>query len=127
MAKGKKTGGRDFVKGQVANPKGRTPIPEELKKIRKMNRDRLELVVSKYLNMNLIELNQVVKDPNTTALDHMICQIIIKSMATGDHARFNALMDRVVGKVKDQIELAANPHSELMAIIKSRSSQNDKP
>jgi hypothetical protein len=28
MAKGKKTGGRDFVKGQVANPKGRTPIPK---------------------------------------------------------------------------------------------------
>jgi hypothetical protein len=126
MAKGKKTGGRDFVKGTTPNPKGRPKIPEELKKIRKMNRDRLEIIVSKYLAMNFIDLNQVVKDPNTSALDHMIVQIIIKSITTGDHARFNAIMDRVVGKVKDQIEHSASPHSELMMIIKSRSSNGDQ-
>jgi hypothetical protein len=103
MAIGKKTGGRDFKKGQSGNPNGRPPVPHEIRELRKHNRREVEETLSKYLRMTAAELEEVAKSPYTPALDGMVVAVIMMAARNGDQWRFNFLLDRVIGKVPDRV------------------------
>jgi len=51
MAKGKKTGGRNFKKGQRTKTKGRPPVPELVKQIRAADIEVLAQIITDALNM----------------------------------------------------------------------------
>ncbi len=70
MAKGKKTGGRDFKPGQITNPKGR---PKDAVTIRQLKRAfnhnfvQMAEVFKKYTFLSALEFNKVVKESQTKA------------------------------------------------------------
>jgi hypothetical protein len=110
MAIGKKTGGRNFVKGQSGNPRGRLPIDPELRAVKEMTPSYVRKVISKFMAMNRDELTVVVKDPKTPMFEVTVASILTKSLQTGDYTRLNFLLERSIGKVKDEIE-TTNKHT----------------
>lgn len=104
MAKGFKTGGRDFVKGVVTNPKGRPKVSSQLKEIKQLNATRLAELLNEFINMDKEALIAKSKDPSTTVFELIICSILKNAYDKGDQQRINFILDRLVGKVKDQVE-----------------------
>lgn len=102
MATGKKTGGRDFKKGNPGRPKGSVVVPKE---IREMNRREVEQLISKYFKMSREKLAKVAANKKTPTIDLMIIKIITTAINKGDQTRLNFLLDRTIGKVKDSVDV----------------------
>ncbi len=111
MAKGKKTGGRNFQPGQSGNPNGPTPIPEDIKQARKLNQIEFERIANKFLFMNRKEIADHVNKPETPALELLVGSIVSKAVSTGDQVRLNFLLDRLIGKVAEKHQ-HAGPNGE---------------
>lgn len=102
MAKGKKTGGRDFEPGESGNPSGRPNLPEEIKQGRKLNNLELEYILTKYLRCSSAFLMEASRDVTLPALDQIAIRIILKAIESGDHFRMNFILERLVGKAPDR-------------------------
>lgn len=94
-----------FKKGQSGNPNGRPRIPEDLKMARRLNKLELEKLLNQFLFMTPPEMEERVKSADVTAIEAMIGSIIIKAVKDGDQQRLNFILERLIGKVKDQIDL----------------------
>lgn len=104
MAKGKKTGGRDFLPGQSGNPNGQPKVPQEIKDARQLTKLELERLLNKYMVMTKDEVQEALKNPATPALELMIGSIVAKAVSGGDDKRLNFLLERMIGKVKEKVE-----------------------
>lgn len=104
MAKGFKTGGRNFVKGVVTNPKGRPKVSTQLKEIKQLNANKLAELLNEFIHMDKQTLIERSKDPETSVFELIICSILKNAYDKGDQQRINFILDRLVGKVKDQVE-----------------------
>lgn len=100
-----KTGGRDFQPGQSGNPNGRKPLPPDLKGIKKITTDELQRQIAKFAGMTKQEISDHLRDPEATMLDIMIGTVMVKAAKDGDHSRFNFLLDRTIGRVKESLEV----------------------
>lgn len=109
MAKGKKTGGRNFEKGKSGNPNGRPRLSPEAKAIKKLTSDEYITLVGQFLNTDKKKLEDYLKLQTTTVLEHMVGQIILNAIKTGGHVGLEALLQRVIGKVPDTVELTGWP------------------
>lgn len=109
MPKGIKAGGRDFVKGVSGNPKGRPPLPGDLKEIKKMSPALVSAVISKFSSMPENDLAHYLKSPGTPMFELTIGSIYAKALREGDYMRLNFLLERCVGKVKEQIDVSLQP------------------
>lgn len=108
MAIGKKTGGRDFKKGECGNPNGRPPLPADLKASRSVNQAEFERVLNRYLFLKREELKELAKDMTLPTLDHLAIALLTATIDTGDYKRFNFLLERTIGKVKTVVEVVGN-------------------
>ena len=108
MAIGKKTGGRDFKPGNPGRPKGTPSLP---KRIKEMNRAKIESLLRKYLSMTFEELGETAKDKKTSAIDLMIIKIITESIKKGDQTRLNFILDRMIGRVTDKLDVSSSDGS----------------
>jgi signal recognition particle subunit SEC65 len=95
-----------FVKGKVTNPKGRPRIPKEIAVVKVMSKQMVETAISLMLNKKVTELEAILKDKSRPTLDHFIGRIIMKGIVEGDHQRLEFLFQRVIGRVKDQIDIS---------------------
>ena len=109
MAKGKKTGGRDFKPGQSGNPKGGPGLPKDLRDARKINQRELERVINLYLYMDRASLNEAIKDPKTPMVEIIAASIIAQAAQKGDQQRLEFILARMIGKVTERIEVEAKP------------------
>ncbi len=98
MAKGKKTGGKNFQPGVVTNPEGRPKIPEELKEVRRMTRSEVELRILELWQKPEPEIKAILDDPKTSLRDKMIMRVMLRAIAKGDHAGLGFIMDTTFGK-----------------------------
>lgn len=94
-----------FKPGQSGNPNGRPKLPDDIRQIRKVNKTEIERVMNKFLSMTKSEISQLVNDQDTPALEIMLASIIVKATTHGDHQRLNFILDRLVGKVKDVVQV----------------------
>jgi len=108
MAKGKKTGGKNFIKGQSGNPNGRPKVPEDLKTIQSLSPSLMSKLINKYMAMNREQIIVKVKDPRTPMIETTIASILVKATQSGDYTRLNFLLDRSIGKVKDEIDVRSS-------------------
>jgi hypothetical protein len=104
MAKGTKTGGKDFKVGHAGGP-GRPKLPDDLREIKKITPDFVHRLIAKFGRMDLEAIEKVVADKASTAFDVMIGMIIIKAVKDGDYKRLDFLFDRTVGKVLQQVQV----------------------
>lgn len=105
MAKGFKTGGRDFGPD---NPPPKSPGPhnfsKEVREIRKLSADEVVLIVSTLLYADEDELESIEKDPYSSYFQKIVCSVLKKTRETGNMAQLDLLLNRVVGKVRERVE-----------------------
>lgn len=84
-----------FKKGQSGNPGGK---PKQL-----LTKDTVYKHLSKFAHMSRVELQEkVINNPSATMLEIMIASVMVRAAKDGDYARLSFLLDRSVGKVKDE-------------------------
>lgn len=99
----KKGNTHGFKKGQSGNPSGRKPTPPELKYVEKLTKENVCLTISKYCNMSSFELN-ILNTDELKAFDVVIVNALRTAAEDGDMQKLEYLLNRAVGKVKDQID-----------------------
>ena len=114
-----------FKKGDSGNPKGRPPLPPELKAISPFTASELSRIISKYGRLTKGVLYEVLENPATPVMDLSVCKLFEKCLVEGDYARLNFLLDRCIGKPpvaepldSDGNDLSAVPTAELLQLIK---------
>jgi hypothetical protein len=126
MAKGRKTGGTDWGKGQSGNPKGRKKLPEEIKEIRKLTAERIIETFSKYLGMTQSEMLELDKR-NLSLLEVWMLKAAELGIKTGNYFILDKILDRVIGKASMGIKVEGEDKSvearerleEIINILKS--------
>jgi hypothetical protein len=91
--------------GESGNPNGRPPLPDDVREVKKLTQSELEKVLNDCLLLTKEQLEKICNDSESTMLQLLVAGIIIKGVQNGDSARFEFLLNRLLGKMKDKIEL----------------------
>lgn len=103
MAKGKKTGGRNFKKGQSGNPQGPTPLSSEARAFKNLTREGFESIANKYLSATRDEIRAALQDPSMKAIELAVISVINQAIK-GEGRMLDLLLTRLIGKVTQPIE-----------------------
>ena len=114
MAKGSKTGGRDWKPGQSGNPRGAAAHDPNMKAVRALTREQVAEVGALVLSGNVDDLRKIIgdpkngiqPDPTATPLKIWFATVALKGISKGDMFTFNAMLDRIIGKSKESIDLS---------------------
>jgi hypothetical protein len=99
---GEKNDGR-FKPGNKMS-KGGKRLPAEVKEAAKFCRKTLQAKLKEMMVATTADLDVIIKDKNEPAVNVIFARLISKA-AKGDLACANAILDRSVGKVKENIEI----------------------
>lgn len=102
MAKGTKTGGRDFLPGKPGGP-GKPPLTPEQRELRKLTKTQVEEVYNRFLQLSVQELEQILKDKTQTTLSYAVARMIADGLTKSDRSMFHLLIDRLIGKIKEEV------------------------
>lgn len=102
MARGKKTGGRNFRAGKSGNPNGRPKVPEDLKKSRAINKINFEEVLNRYAFMTAPDINTSLQSKELPIIEMVVAKILAKAFNEGDPRRADFILDRLIGKASDK-------------------------
>lgn len=94
-----------FQKGKSGNPRGRPVDPPEIKLMKKLTRQELIEVGEMVIMGDVATLKKLRGDDRCTVLKGMFISICLKILRDGDMEKFDKLMSRFIGKVKDEIDL----------------------
>lgn len=111
-----------FKPGVSGNPSGRPKEPEALKKLKLYTNQEIQMKICEFLDMTKAEIKAKIEDPATTMLEVMIGTIMVKGAQNGDQNRLESMINRVAGKVKDEVD---HKHTILMEKIKQFEEMND--
>jgi len=95
--------------GQSGNPKGRPPLPNHLKNIKRLTGDKFEAMVAKYGDMEEQQLVDALESKTTPVMEKIVCKVYLVALDHGDHIKLNFFLDRTVGKVKEVKEIQVLP------------------
>lgn len=97
----KKPHSGDFQPGENGYTK---TVPHDLRQARKLTKVEIELIINKYLYLPVGELSAAAIDPMIPTIETIVISILISAIKKGDHDRLNFVLDRLVGKVKEDVE-----------------------
>ena len=104
MAKGKKTGGKNFTKGKSGNPKGRPKTPPDVRNIRALSKTEFTRIANEFLWLSTTAADKKLKSRGLSQFEKAVGQTV-KKAAAGDLMRLNMVLDRLIGKPRDKMEL----------------------
>lgn len=93
-----------FKPGTSGNPGGRPELPEDIKEARKLNQVTLERTLNGYLFRPFDEVAALRGDGKLDVLSRITVSWIIKA-EQGSVPHLNALLERLIGRVTDSIEV----------------------
>lgn len=96
---------KPFKPGQSGNPGGRPKLPEDVREARTFNKIECERVLNKFLTWPLEDLAAFVSDKKSPVLEALVARILLEGVKRGDHVRLEWVMQRLIGKVKEEIDL----------------------
>lgn len=94
-----------FKPGVSGNPAGRPPVPPAIHAIRRMTHAQVAEIGTVLLEGDLAAIEAITRDPKASVLKVWIASLIVTSLNKGDASIFNAIMDRIVGKVRDRLKI----------------------
>ena len=98
-----------FVKGQSGNPAGRAkPL---------FTKADVEHAFQHTAKLPVTELDKIIKDPESAAIDAAIAAVWKRAIIQADVAALDFLLNRSVGKVKDMIEQEITTRMENKALL----------
>ncbi len=103
-------------------------VPKDLQEARKLTKVEIELILNKYLHMPIGELMAQVKDPMKPTLEVLVMSVLITAIKKGDHDKLNFVFDRLVGKVKDNVDhtIKLSFHEQCVDFIESIEAKYDR-
>lgn len=98
--------GKRWVKGQSGNPLGKQTHLDW--KLRQLTRSEFAEIANMIIKGNIVELKKIIKDENSSALHCMVASVAVKCIQKGDMHSLDILLNRMVGKVKEEVELTGD-------------------
>lgn len=125
MPKGKKFGGRDFVKG---DPRcGRKPLTDLEKEVRNTTR---EMVAQYWLEVSQLtsqdELIKILQDKKSPMFKKSLAAAYIKMIRTGDMTELHRYLDRLLGKSAQRLIVDDPASMTGISIIRASEALNDE-
>jgi hypothetical protein len=122
MAKGTKTGGKDF--GTDGHKSHRPKHDPDFKALAQWTKTEIEAKMHNMLQQDYQELAKMVSEQNRgdkKTLDLWIATIILKGIAQGDTARLNFMFEQIYGKLPEvkQIDVRQSMHSVIIDAIET--------
>lgn len=94
---------KKFKKGQSGNPLGGKLHNPELRMIKHLTQSELIEIGNLVIKNNTDRLREIAKDPQASVIKVMIASVAVKIISKGDMHALDVLLNRLVGKVKDQV------------------------
>lgn len=98
---------KNIKKGQVLNPEGGRAHNPELRAIKRMTAVEVAEMGSLVLKNDIDSLKKIAKEPGASVLKVMIAAVAVKVIEKGDAHALDILLNRLVGKVKENIEISS--------------------
>lgn len=133
MAKGKKTGGKDFVPGKSGNINGRPSIPKELRDLKKYTAEELEELITTLFNATDAEIEEIIRDPAAPRIKKLMAQVLEKSYESGNMSQVDMVLSRIIGKVREKVDHFVFKPSVLVTtdgkqyVFTNKSKKEDEP
>ena len=107
MAKGRKTGGRDIQKGHKPDMFRKRQTEQQVsKEVKKLTGAQVEELASMLLSNNMAAIKAVHIDETATVLQRWMASCIDLGYRTASIYILERILDRIIGKVKQQVELS---------------------
>ncbi len=106
-----------FKKGQSGNPDGARKHDPIMKQLKNLTEEEMMEIGSLVVKGSINELKAISKDPNASALKCMIASVAIKTVAKGDAHALEILLCRLIGKVKDKVEINSMNNTNVNANV----------
>lgn len=98
-------------KGEVRNPIGgraHNPLQQLLSlRTKKITIDRFREIIELVVSGNIKELTELIKHPQTPVLQIGLATAFLKAMKAGDYSTIERMIERLVGKIPEQINLVS--------------------
>lgn len=94
-----------FKPGQSGNPNGRPVLPGNIKTMRQWNQIKFAEFLNEFVDMTQDQLASKLKSGTCTMLEDMIISVMLHAKKKGDHQKINFLLDRLIGKVPNEIDV----------------------
>jgi hypothetical protein len=104
MAKGKKTGGKNFPPGVSGNPGGRPPLPDDVRIARDAARGEYDRIVARLISVPADQLEALAKNKKTPALERAVAKTLYVAGRSGDPRRLEAIVNRFARKPMPETE-----------------------
>lgn len=97
-----------FKKGAPsANPEGARLHNPIAKALRNLTIETFREVIEVVLTGNLAQLEKIVKDPKTSALQVGVAMAFHRALKAGDYATIERIAERIVGKIPDELKVTS--------------------
>lgn len=112
--------GKPFQKGNNFGSHHSKKLPEDLLGVKTLTPEYFQRTIALLMEKTNEEIISIADNPQAPAREGMIAQVIAQILKSGDPMRFEFLLNRTIGKVKDQqdinINLRAMPTQDLLAL-----------
>jgi hypothetical protein len=100
-----KSNGRKFSKTYQPENRGRPRIDPAVKELKNLTTTALSNIVCNFLFESEDNLKRYQEIGSMSGLEKAVISILLRSIKDGDHIKLEFLLQRTIGKVKEQIDL----------------------
>lgn len=95
-------------KGEVRNPLGAGAHNPVVKALRRMSQDDIAEIGTLIVGGQIDKLKDVAFNPESTVLQVWIAAVAIKAIEKGDAQALSIILDRIAGKVKENVDVTVS-------------------
>lgn len=95
-----------FKKGNNANPLGGKLHDPEIRAIKRLTQDELKEVGTLVVKGDIEALKKLKEDSKCSVLQAMVASVAIRIISKGDMQALDVLLNRLIGKVKDELDMS---------------------
>lgn len=110
--------------GEVRNPDGgRTHDPVK-KALRSFTNEYLKEVIEAAVMGDLLALKEIIDDEKSPAIKVGVAKSVLKAIEYGDWTLLNSIIERIVGKIPNEIKLSGSVGNESESDVLARIEKN---
>lgn len=97
-----------FKPGKSGNPEGARKHNPIRKALKNLTVESYREVIEAVCTGNVAHLQDMVKDPKTSALQVGVAAAVIKAIQVGDYTTIERIAERIVGKIPDELNVKSS-------------------